>query len=61
MFWWILGGIVALFLLWCIGSLVYLKFRYHFRKEKISPEPFTDLEKEQANVHAPDPAHAKRG
>lgn len=52
---------VALFLMWCIGSLVYLKLRYRFRKEEISPEPFTNLEKEQANVDAPDPAHAKRG
>jgi hypothetical protein len=58
---WIFGGMVALFLMWCIGSLVYLKLHYRFRKEKISPEPFTNLEKEQANIDAPDPAHAKRG
>lgn len=41
---WILGAVVILGMAWFAGSFVYLKIRYHFRKEHVSPDPFTKLD-----------------
>ena len=49
MIWWILGGVVAFFLLmliWGAGSYLYLRVHYRKRSE-LERLRFADLEKEQ--------------
>jgi hypothetical protein len=45
---WIVGGIVASLVLWCVGSLVYLKLRFRNLSPAESLSLLSGLDKEEA-------------
>lgn len=48
MIFWILGGIVGSLVLWCVGSLVYLKLRFRNLSPAESLNLLSGLDKEEA-------------